>query len=117
MSGTAARGLVEHINEALESSLLPKEWKDAEVRFIPMPGKALTIENMRPISITFCVGKVMIHMVLRRLQKHLEEADEIAGDDVRLQATSHHPRRVDPTPRIGLQVSNEARAAGYSPST
>ncbi|KAK8766094.1 hypothetical protein V5799_007124 [Amblyomma americanum] len=28
MSRAAARGLLEHINEALESSRLPKEWKD-----------------------------------------------------------------------------------------
>ncbi|XP_077507391.1 uncharacterized protein LOC144118181 [Amblyomma americanum] len=78
MSRTAARGLLEHINEAWESLRLTKEWKDAEVRFIPKPGKALTIDNMRPISFTSCcVGKVVERMVLRRLQKHLEETDQM----------------------------------------
>ncbi|XP_037557435.1 uncharacterized protein LOC119434340, partial [Dermacentor silvarum] len=67
----------EHINEAWENSRLPKEWKDAEVRFVPKTGKALTIDNMRPISLTSCVGKVMERMVLRRLQKHLEETNQM----------------------------------------
>nr|XP_050040761.1 uncharacterized protein LOC126537714 [Dermacentor andersoni] len=60
--GTEASGLLEHINEAWESSQLPKEWKDAEVRFILKPGKALT---------------VMERMVLRRLLKHLEQKDQM----------------------------------------
>ncbi|XP_077535785.1 uncharacterized protein LOC144148061 [Haemaphysalis longicornis] len=77
MSGAAARGLLEHINETWDSSRLPEEWKEAEVHFIPKPGKALTIDNMRPISLTSCAGKVMERMVLRRLQKHLEETDQM----------------------------------------
>ncbi|XP_077552077.1 uncharacterized protein LOC144166425 [Haemaphysalis longicornis] len=77
MSGAAARGLLEHINETWDSSRLPEEWKEAEVHFIPKPGKALTIDNMRPISLTSCAGKVMKRMVLRRLQKHLEETDQM----------------------------------------
>lgn len=77
MSEAVARGLLGHINETWESSRLPEEWKEAEVRFIPKPGKALTIDNMRPISLTSCVGKVMERMVLRRLQKHLEETNQM----------------------------------------
>ncbi|XP_070394042.1 uncharacterized protein [Dermacentor albipictus] len=73
MSDAAARGLLGHINRTWESSKLPAEWKQAELRFIPKPGKPLTIENMRPISLTSCVGKVMERMVLRRLQTHLDE--------------------------------------------
>lgn len=76
MSGTAARELLGHVNEAWESSRLPREWKEAEVRFIPKPGKAPSIDNMRPISLTSCVGKVMERMVLRRLQGHLEDTGQ-----------------------------------------
>ncbi|XP_077551284.1 uncharacterized protein LOC144164932 [Haemaphysalis longicornis] len=77
MSGAAARGLLEHINETWESSRLPKEWKEVEVHFIPKPAKALTIDNMRPIYLTSCAGKVMQCVVPRRLQKHLEETDQM----------------------------------------
>lgn len=77
MSCTAARELLEHINEAWENSQLPPEWKEAEVHFIPKPGKAPSIENMRPISLTSCVGKVMERMVLRRLQGHLENTGQM----------------------------------------
>ncbi|KAH9380391.1 hypothetical protein HPB48_017614 [Haemaphysalis longicornis] len=77
MSSRAAQSLLEHINRAWESSQLPPEWTEAEVRFIPKPGKAPAIENMRPISLTSCVGKVMERMVLRRLQVHLENTDQL----------------------------------------
>ncbi|XP_077528391.1 uncharacterized protein LOC144140064 [Haemaphysalis longicornis] len=79
MSGKTAQTLLEHINNAWESSQLPPEWKEAEVRFIPKPGKAPSIENMRPISLTSCAGKVMERMVLRRLQAHLEETGQTPG--------------------------------------
>lgn len=58
MSNAEARGLLGHISRTLESSNLPAEWKDAEVRLILKPGKPLTIENMRPVSIRARVGKV-----------------------------------------------------------
>ncbi|XP_037555170.1 uncharacterized protein LOC119431776 [Dermacentor silvarum] len=77
MIGAAARGLLEPINEVWENSRLPKQWKDAEVRFIPKHGKALTIDKTQPIFLTSCVGKVMERMVFHRLQKHLEETDKM----------------------------------------
>lgn len=79
LSGTAARELLGHVNEVWESSRLPREWKEAEVRFIPKPGKAPSIDNMRPISLTSCVGKVMERMVLRRLQGHLEDTGQMTA--------------------------------------
>lgn len=77
MSDRTAQSLLEHVNKAWETSQLPPEWKEAEVRFIPKPGKAPAIENMRLISLTSCVGKVMERMVLRRLQEHLEVTDQL----------------------------------------
>lgn len=55
------------MNEAWVSGNLPRRWKEAEIRFIPKPGKSPHIDNLRPISLTSCVGKVMERMVLNRL--------------------------------------------------
>lgn len=38
ISDAAVRGFLGHINRTWESSELPAEWKEAEVRFIPNPG-------------------------------------------------------------------------------
>ncbi|XP_077551209.1 uncharacterized protein LOC144164821 [Haemaphysalis longicornis] len=77
MCSITANELLQHINEAWETSRLPQEWKTAKVRFIPKPGKPPSIENLRPISLTSCVGKVMERMVLHRLQRHLEETGQM----------------------------------------
>ncbi|KAM7284950.1 uncharacterized protein ISCGN_031948 [Ixodes scapularis] len=64
--------LLNQINQAWESGNIPHEWKTAEVIPIPKPGKTPTeITNLRPISLTSCVGKLMEKMVLRRLEWHL----------------------------------------------
>lgn len=53
--------------------MLPKEWKQANVILIPKPGKPLGLENMRPISLTSCVGKVAEHVILNRISGYIEE--------------------------------------------
>ncbi|XP_077553513.1 uncharacterized protein LOC144168388 [Haemaphysalis longicornis] len=55
----ARRELLQYTNQVWETGKLPPEWKEAEVRFIPKPGKTPHIDNMRPISLTSCVGKIM----------------------------------------------------------
>lgn len=45
--------------------------------FIPKPGKKIAVSNLRPITLTSNVGKLMERMVLRRLQNHLEEMNII----------------------------------------
>lgn len=40
---------------------------------IPKPGKPPDIENLRPISLTSCVRKVLEHVLLNRWQRYLEE--------------------------------------------
>ncbi|KAM7285205.1 hypothetical protein ISCGN_032163 [Ixodes scapularis] len=45
----------------------------------PKPGKKLQIENLRPISLTSCVGKLMEHVVLTRLNNHMENRGLAAG--------------------------------------
>ncbi|XP_077564528.1 uncharacterized protein LOC144179989 [Haemaphysalis longicornis] len=77
MSGTAARELLEQVNQTWEGSLLPQEWKEAEVRFIPKRVKPPSIGNMHPISLTSCGRKFMERMVLRRLQGNLEDTGKV----------------------------------------
>ncbi|XP_077564339.1 uncharacterized protein LOC144179776 [Haemaphysalis longicornis] len=79
MSDAATAELLDQINVAWERSELPAEWKEAEVRFISKPGKPLTIENMLPISLTSCVGKVVECMVLQRLQGFLDETNQTSA--------------------------------------
>lgn len=64
--------LTDKINEIWRSGLIPKSWKAACTVLIPKPGKAPSIENLRPISLTSCVGKVAEHAMLNRLTDHLE---------------------------------------------
>ena len=40
---------------------------------IPKPNKPFSIENLRPISLTSCVGKLFEHMVHNRLTPYLED--------------------------------------------
>ncbi|KAG0419592.1 hypothetical protein HPB47_003993 [Ixodes persulcatus] len=42
--------LTSYFKRAWSTGVLPSEWKHAEITFIPKPGKALTLENLRPIS-------------------------------------------------------------------
>lgn len=65
--------LTDKINESWKSGVVPAEWKTACTVLIPKPGKAPNIENLRPISLTSCVGKVMEHVVFNRLNGYLED--------------------------------------------
>lgn len=51
--------LLQHFNKFWATGKLPVQWKAAEVRFIPKPGKSPHIRNLRPISLTSRVGKIM----------------------------------------------------------
>lgn len=70
--------------------------KTAEVRFNPKPGKSPHIDNLKLISLTSCIGKVLERIILKRLQQHLEH---LSTQDVLLQlkeeiiapATRHSP--------------------------
>ncbi|KAM7298867.1 venom metalloproteinase antarease-like TtrivMP_A [Ixodes scapularis] len=49
-----------------------QQWKHADVTLIPKPGKPLNPKNLRPISLTSCVGKLFEHMAHDRLSPHVE---------------------------------------------
>lgn len=65
--------LLDYFNKCWETATLPKQWKKALVRLIPKPGKLLSIENLRPISLTSCLGKLLEHMILNRINDHMED--------------------------------------------
>ncbi|KAG0416010.1 hypothetical protein HPB47_006825 [Ixodes persulcatus] len=58
-------------------NLANASWEKADVRFIPKPGKPPHVDNLHPISLTSCVGKVVERMVFKRLQRHLDVTDQM----------------------------------------
>lgn len=75
----AYEALLAYINSIwLGEAILPIEWKTALVTFIPKAGKAITTDNLRPISLTSCAGKLMETMVRDRLSEYLENQNVFA---------------------------------------
>lgn len=68
----ALLSLLHLINSIWDGSPLPSEWTTSLVTFIPKPGKPVSIEALRPISLTSCAGKLMESMVRNRLSAYLE---------------------------------------------
>ncbi|KAG0441740.1 hypothetical protein HPB47_015862, partial [Ixodes persulcatus] len=52
LSDSDTTQLTTYLNEVWESGTLTKEWKEATVVLIPKPGEPLSLENLRPISLT-----------------------------------------------------------------
>ncbi|XP_077530679.1 uncharacterized protein LOC144142785 [Haemaphysalis longicornis] len=53
----AITALTQYFNVCWRAGRLPKQWKTAKTVLIPKPGKPPSKENLRPISLTSCVGK------------------------------------------------------------
>lgn len=67
------RRLTDMFNEVWKQGKLPDEWKQSDIKFISKPGKKIGLENLRPISLTSAVGKLMERVVKNRLQPYIEE--------------------------------------------
>lgn len=65
--------LTRYLNWCWERGEIPAQWKDAKIVMIPKPGKKLHLENLRPISLTSCMGKLLEHVVLNRLHALMDE--------------------------------------------
>lgn len=52
---------------------LPQEWKLAKIIMIPKPKKNPSIDTLRPVSLTSCLGKLYERVIHSRLQRYLEE--------------------------------------------
>ncbi|XP_065289502.1 uncharacterized protein [Dermacentor albipictus] len=67
--------LTEYFNTCWQEGTLPQSWRHAKILFIPKPHKPLTPANLRPISLTSCLGKLLEHVALARLTQHMAEQD------------------------------------------
>ncbi|KAM7298561.1 hypothetical protein ISCGN_019155 [Ixodes scapularis] len=69
----AMQELLDIFNESWELGQLPAIWRHASVIPIPKPGRTpKQLTDMRPISLTSHVGKLMERMALMRLEWHIE---------------------------------------------
>lgn len=112
MSGTAARGLLEHINETWGELVVAESMEGSRG---PLHSKARESPHDRQHA-------AHLPHVLRGegdgdygaspTAEAPRKSRSDARDDVRLQTTSLHPRREDLTPRAGRRAGNEARACG-----
>ncbi|KAG0445368.1 hypothetical protein HPB47_016230 [Ixodes persulcatus] len=73
MSDKSRAELLNLANASWEKGSLPKEWNEAEVRFIPKPEKPPHVDNLRPTSLTSCVGKMPPTMY--GFRRHLSTQD------------------------------------------
>lgn len=72
MDDDAIERITAKINNHWRSGTVTWEWRKAQVTFIPKPGKPLTSENLRLISLTSCIGKVAEHAIHNRIVEHIE---------------------------------------------
>ena len=55
--------------------IIPQDWKDAWLYFIPKPGKPCNCPaNLRPISLMETFGKLVMGLIADQLKMHLEQA-------------------------------------------
>ncbi|KAM7296455.1 hypothetical protein ISCGN_021613 [Ixodes scapularis] len=119
LNDAAVTALTAYFNKCWRAGKLPRQWKEAKTILIPKPGKSPDIENLRPVSLTSCVGKLLEHILMTRWQQYLEEAelypDSLVGfrsklgtQDAMLQLKKEIVRRGDSKALIGrkrLRVS------------
>lgn len=75
LNEAAIASLTTLFNKCWREGRLPKRWRTAKTILIPKPGKTPSIENLRPISLTSCVGKALEHVLINRWEKYLEDND------------------------------------------
>lgn len=64
--------LTEEINRIWKNGDIPQAWKHAKVVLIPKPGRSPDLSNLRPISLTSTLCKVMEHAILNRYSRYIE---------------------------------------------
>ncbi|KAG0436780.1 hypothetical protein HPB47_017760 [Ixodes persulcatus] len=75
LDDTSIGYLTEYMLECWDKGELPQQWKSANVILIPKPGKPPQLGNLRLISLTSCIGKLMEHVIQTRLIEYLEKQD------------------------------------------
>ncbi|KAG0430878.1 hypothetical protein HPB47_022300 [Ixodes persulcatus] len=102
--------LTNYINDIWSTGRLPNEWKEAKMIFLPKPNKPLEPGNLRPISLTSCLGKLMEHVVLARLT-HMADDKSLFAD------TMYGLRKGLSTQNVLLRLHNDILAAPPPPPT
>lgn len=81
LSKEAKQNLLTYFNFIWTKQAFPDEWRTSEVIPIPKPGKPSSKpENLRPISLTSCLCKLMEKIVSKRLEWFLEKNNLIVKD-------------------------------------
>lgn len=75
LDGKSIATLTDEINRVWDTGDVPDDWKIASVVLIPKPGRTPGLQNMRPISLTSCVGKVAEHVIHNRISRYIEECE------------------------------------------
>ncbi|KAH7984370.1 hypothetical protein HPB52_019990 [Rhipicephalus sanguineus] len=70
----AIEALTNHFNDNywIEGKI-PDEWKAAKIITIPKPGKKPSLQALRPVSLTSCMGKLFERVIHTRLQNIIED--------------------------------------------
>ncbi|KAM7294402.1 uncharacterized protein ISCGN_023908 [Ixodes scapularis] len=100
--------LTSYFNVCWQKGEIPESWKTAKMVFIPKPGKKLQLEALRPISLTSCLGKVLEHVVLNRLNRYAE-ANEVFADTM----VGFRPKLS--TQDVMLRLYHQIMAREYAP--
>lgn len=100
--------LTSYFNVCWQKGEIPESWKTAKMVFIPKPGKKLQLEALRPISLTSCLGKVLEHVVLNRLNRYAE-ANKVFADTM----VGFRPKLS--TQDVMLRLYHQIAAREYAP--
>uniref|UniRef100_A0A023FIQ1 Putative rte all n=1 Tax=Amblyomma cajennense TaxID=34607 RepID=A0A023FIQ1_AMBCJ len=100
LDDNSIKRFTEFVNKHWEQGTLLDDWRHAEIVMIPKSGKTPNLENLRPISLTSCLGKVYERVVHHRLQTHLE-------DNELMQHTMFGFRKYLSTQDLLLQIKEE----------
>lgn len=81
LSQDAKMNLLAYFNMIWTRQVFPNEWRTSEVIPIPKPAKPSTSpENIRPISLTSCLCKLMEKIISKRLEWYLENKNLIVKE-------------------------------------
>lgn len=70
--------LLEYYNHHWAHGTLPPQWHHADISLLTKPNKPVHLDNLRPISLTSCAGKLLEHLVTRRLTAHLKNTEQLS---------------------------------------
>ncbi|XP_070377478.1 uncharacterized protein [Dermacentor albipictus] len=75
LSTDTLQAITDHFNQEIwtPGGKLPTEWTLAQIVLIPKPGKPRSLDQLRPISLTSCMGKIFEKVILTRLEQYTEE--------------------------------------------